>query len=135
MSFWQKVVNIGTNETRHETYPYTQPITLVVKGNSGDIAVNTSEANTHIEVILACHGVNATTQLADTQIRYDSEQHRLEVISPDAKWMLLTSVDLTINAPAYATINATTAAGDKTLMPRRRLSNVIPRLVISLCTG
>jgi hypothetical protein len=112
MSFWQKVVNIGTSETRHETFPYTQPITLVVKGNSGDVEINTSETITHIEVILACHGVNAVTQLADIQIRYDSEQHRLEVISPEAKWTLLTSVDVTINAPAYTTINTTTAAGD-----------------------
>ena len=112
MSFWQKVVNIGTNETRHETFPYTQPITLVVKGNSGDIAINTSETSADIEVFVECHGVNAAKQLADTQIRYDSEQHRLDVISSDAKWAVLASVDVTINAPAYANITTTTAAGD-----------------------
>ena len=112
MSFWQKVVNIGTSETRHETFPYTQPITLVIKGNSGDIEITTSETSTAIEVILDCHGMNATQQLGDIQVRYDSEQHRLEVISPEAKWTLLTSVDVTINAPAYMTINTTTAAGD-----------------------
>jgi hypothetical protein len=111
MSFWQKVVNIGTSETRHETFPYTQPIALMVKGNSGDIEITTS-TGTSIEVILDCHGMNATQQLGNIQVRYDSEQHRLEVISPEAKWALLTSVDVTINAPAYMTINATTAAGD-----------------------
>jgi hypothetical protein len=111
MSFWQKVVNIGTSETRHETFPYTQPIILVVKGNSGDIEITTS-TGTSIEVILDCHGMNATQQLGDIQVRYDSELHRLEVISPESKWALLTSVDVTINAPAYMTINTTTAAGD-----------------------
>ncbi len=111
MSFWRKVVNIGTSETRHETFPYTQPITLVVKGNSGDIEITTS-TGTSIEVILDCHGMNATQQLGDIQVRYDSGQHRLEVISPEAKWTLSTSVDVTINAPAYMTINTTTAAGD-----------------------
>jgi DUF4097 and DUF4098 domain-containing protein YvlB len=111
MSFWQKVVNIGTSEIRHETFPYTQPIILVVKGNSGDIEITTS-TGTSIEVKLDCHGMNATQQLGDIQVRYDSEQHRLEVISPEAKWTLLTSLDVTINAPAYMTISTTTAAGD-----------------------
>jgi len=111
MSFWQKVVNIGTNETRHDTFPYTQPITLVVTGNSGDIEISTS-TGTDIEVTLHSHGMNAAKQLADIQVRYDSESHRLEVSAPEAKWALLTSVDVTINAPAYMTINTTTAAGD-----------------------
>ena len=111
MSFWQKVVNIGTSETRHDTFPYTQPITLVVTGNSGDIEISTS-TGTDIEVTLHGHGMNAAKQLADIQVRYDSESHRLEVSAPEAKWALLTAVDVTISAPGYISINTSTAAGD-----------------------
>ena len=111
MSFWQKVVNIGTSETRHDAFPYTQPITIIVTGNSGDIEISTS-TGTDIEVTLHSHGINAAKQLADMQVRYDSELHRLEVSAPEAKWTVLTAIDVTISAPAYTSITTTTAAGD-----------------------
>ena len=111
MSFWQKVVNIGTNETRHDAFPYTQPIAIIVTGNSGDIEISTS-TGTDIEVTLHSHGINAAKQLADMQVRYDNESHRLEVSAPEAKWTVLTAIDVTISAPAYTSITTTTAAGD-----------------------
>ena len=112
MSFWQKIANIGTSDARNEIlFPYTQPIAVLVNGNSGNIQITTTISE-QIAVALHIHGINASQQLADTQIRYDSEQQRLEVISRDSQWAVHTSIDISISAPAFTTIHASTTAGN-----------------------
>jgi hypothetical protein len=115
MSFWQKIANIGTSDARNEiSFPYTQPIAVFVNGNSGNIQITTTISE-QIEVALHIHGINASQQLADAQIRFDSAQQRLEVISRDSQWAVYTSIDISISAPVFTTIHASTTAGNITI--------------------
>ncbi|NDH68110.1 MAG: hypothetical protein EBY22_09480 [Gammaproteobacteria bacterium] len=112
MSFWQKIANIGTGDACNEiSFPYTQPIAVFVKGSSGNIKITTTISE-QIEVALYIHGINASQQLADAQIQFDSAQQRLEVISRDSQWAVHTSIDISISAPAFTTIHANTTAGN-----------------------
>ena len=114
MSFWQKMIDIGSDARNEISFPYTLPIAVLVKGSSGNIQITTTISE-QIEVALHIHGINASQQLADTQIRFDSAQQRLEVISRDSQWAVHTSIDISISAPAFTTIHANTTAGNITI--------------------
>ena len=68
MSFWQKIADIGTSDAYNEiSFTYIQPIAVLVNGNSGNIQITTTISE-QIAVALHIHGINASQQLADTQL-------------------------------------------------------------------
>jgi hypothetical protein len=116
MSVWQKMANTSTNNTRNEIVsPYTKPIAVVVKGHSGNIQITTTISE-QIAVALHALGTNTSQSLNDVQIRFDDAQQRLEVIAHDGQWATVhTSIDISISAPAFTAIHASTTAGNITI--------------------
>ncbi|MCX6016029.1 MAG: hypothetical protein NT020_10660 [Chloroflexales bacterium] len=115
MSFWQNTVNIGISDARNEIlFPYTQSIEVLVRGNSGNIQITTTNSE-QIAVKLHINGVNAAQQLANTQIQFDSTQQLLEVILGDSQLEMHTSIELSICAPAFTAIHTSSTTGNITL--------------------
>lgn len=115
MSFLQKMVGIGSNDTRNTiVLPYSLPITALIKGNSGNIRITTAISK-QIEVTFHIHGIHSSQQIGDVQFQFDTVQQRLEIISRESKLAVHTTIDIFISAPVISVIHASTTAGNITI--------------------
>jgi|GEM_PF-2811615 len=115
MSLWQNPNNSDTSYIHHKLLlPYTGPIAVFVSGNSSNIQIATAISE-QIEVTFNFNSVNASQQLTETQSEFSYEHQRLTVIAHENQWPVHTSIDISIKAPAFTTIDAFTATGNITI--------------------
>ena len=101
----------ATTIAHHHTFPFAQPITVVVKGSSGNVQITTANSS-QIDIMLRFHSVNALQQLTTTQIQFDEKLQRLEVICSDSPLEMQTPIEISIRAPAITTIHTSTTTGN-----------------------